>query len=236
MRASEKRFFLILLFSILLHVCIFVAFSVSSRVRVNENRVEIDLNNIEIPQEQPVINPVEPEEMTQINPREVVVPRERIRVENVKPVRRIFKEKRIDYSRFATIERDIPMNYPTPRSVASPHPVVKKAKATAKPDPKLLSLYLRRVRALIESNKIYPMSAREKGIEGKVLISFVVLRDGSVKELKILKSSGSSSLDRAARKAIIDSVPFPAFPPELKKSSLKLKLYIVFKLEGEEEW
>ncbi len=237
MKNPEKRFLLILLFSVILHAGILIAFSVSSKPEVYENKVEINLNNI--PEEQPpkVDDVVKPEQLTKVNPEKLTVPIRDIKPERVKPVHKLLRERRINYSELAKIESNIPMNYPVAKKVPV-HPVVRHVapKRPSSGNPKLLSLYLRKVRALIESHKMYPLSAREKGIEGKVLVSFVVLKDGSIKDLRILKSSGSRALDEAARKAIADSVPFPPFPPQIKRDRIRLKLYIVFKLEDEEEW
>jgi len=44
----------------------------------------------------------------------------------------------------------------------------------------------------------YPKEAKEKGIEGKVLIRFVINKDGTVSDIKIKKSSGNDLLDKEA--------------------------------------
>jgi TonB family protein len=48
----------------------------------------------------------------------------------------------------------------------------------------------------------YPMGARKAGIEGISQLKIQVLPDGSVGEIQIMKSTGDSSLDEAAQKAV----------------------------------
>ncbi len=69
---------------------------------------------------------------------------------------------------------------------------------------------------LIRLNIRYPYRARKLSIEGDVIISFVVCLDGSVKDVKIKKSSGFSILDNNARKAVRKASPFPPPPVEAK--------------------
>lgn len=47
----------------------------------------------------------------------------------------------------------------------------------------------------------YPRSAQNRGTQGTVVIRFLLAKDGSVDELEIVESSGSSALDRAAMEA-----------------------------------
>ncbi|ODS33368.1 MAG: Gram-negative bacterial tonB protein [Candidatus Scalindua rubra] len=62
-------------------------------------------------------------------------------------------------------------------------------------------------------------------MEGNVIISFVVCLDGSVKDVKIEKSSGFSILDNNAEKAIRKASPFP--PPPV---GVKIVIPITYKL------
>jgi TonB family protein len=48
----------------------------------------------------------------------------------------------------------------------------------------------------------YPDEARRRGIEGKVLLSFVVLEDGSTARIRVERGSGSRLLDESARRAV----------------------------------
>jgi protein TonB len=48
----------------------------------------------------------------------------------------------------------------------------------------------------------YPLSAKRRGIEGKVLLNILVKTDGTAATVKILRSSGYKELDEAALEAV----------------------------------
>ena len=60
------------------------------------------------------------------------------------------------------------------------------------------------IKFLVENIK-YPAEAKEKGIEGKVFVSFVVMANGSVKDVKILKGIGGGCDEEAMR--VISMMP-----------------------------
>lgn len=59
---------------------------------------------------------------------------------------------------------------------------------------------------------VYPNLARRMGWHGKVLTSFVIHRDGTVSDIKILSSSGFKVLDENAVSTIQEVSPFPKPP------------------------
>jgi TonB family protein len=59
------------------------------------------------------------------------------------------------------------------------------------------------IRENIMRNIKYPERARRMGWEGKVLLSFAVLENGKVQELKVLNSSGFRMLDESAKEAVL---------------------------------
>lgn len=61
----------------------------------------------------------------------------------------------------------------------------------------------------IERHKYYPRSARLRGQEGKVVVSFSIGTAGSLHGERVDKSSGFHLLDRAALETLRRSVPFP---------------------------
>ena len=48
----------------------------------------------------------------------------------------------------------------------------------------------------------YPEEAQAKGIEGRVVCSFVVDTDGSITDVEVARSSGDASLDQEAVRAV----------------------------------
>ena len=64
----------------------------------------------------------------------------------------------------------------------------------------------------IQKNITYPHLARKMGWEGKVVVSFVICEDGTVINIRIVKSSGYTLLDKNAIESIKKSMPFPSPP------------------------
>ncbi len=89
--------------------------------------------------------------------------------------------------------------------------------------------YISQIIKLIEKHKRYPYISRQNEEEGDVEISLTVEKDGRVSNAKIIKSSGYILLDKAAKRAIFDSSPFPP-TPDGKEKTLTVK--IKFKLVG----
>jgi periplasmic protein TonB len=61
------------------------------------------------------------------------------------------------------------------------------------------------IRERVMKNVEYPERARRMGIEGRVITSFTIREDGSIADVKVFKSSGSSILDDAAKSALARS-------------------------------
>jgi len=64
-------------------------------------------------------------------------------------------------------------------------------------------------------NLNYPDEARRKGLSGRLLISVYVAKDGTVRKIKLHRSSGYKVLDDAALRIVRLASPFAAFPKEL---------------------
>jgi TonB family protein len=64
--------------------------------------------------------------------------------------------------------------------------------------------------------------------QGKVLIRFKIMPDGSVKEMRLEGPSGDVSLDRAAWGGIIGGSPFPQLPKNFKGPYLELRFYFLY--------
>jgi len=70
------------------------------------------------------------------------------------------------------------------------------------------------IREAIERNTSYPNIARRMGWQGKVLISFTVLADGMVKNIRVVESCGFKALDSSAINTVKRCTPFPRPPLE----------------------
>lgn len=80
------------------------------------------------------------------------------------------------------------------------------------------ALYLDGWRKRIEAigNLNYPKAASEQGIYGTLRVLVALNPDGSVNDIRILRSSGERVLDEAAVDIVRLAAPFDPFPPELR--------------------
>lgn len=86
--------------------------------------------------------------------------------------------------------------------------------------------YLNSWRRKIEriGNLNYPEVARRKGIYGSLRLLVSILPDGSLKEVKLLHSSGHKVLDDAAIRIVKLAAPFARFPDELRRTTDVLEI------------
>jgi len=86
--------------------------------------------------------------------------------------------------------------------------------------------YLHHWRERIEQigNKNYPEAARSAEIFGSLRLMVSLNPNGTVYEMKVLKSSGHKVLDDAALRIVRLAAPFPPFPPEISKSVDRLEI------------
>ena len=89
--------------------------------------------------------------------------------------------------------------------------------------------YVHRMIELLRNSGLahIPQSALQ-GEQGRVGVVFEILKDGSVPQLRMVASSGSDPLDRAAVNGIHTSVPFPPLPPEFTGNHLVLQFIFLY--------
>lgn len=68
------------------------------------------------------------------------------------------------------------------------------------------------IRDLIGKELRYPRQAIRMGWNGRVNVSFLVLVDGSVAELRVARASGCPMLDANALETVRKAAPFPKPP------------------------
>jgi len=83
-----------------------------------------------------------------------------------------------------------------------------------KTDPGPPALDFAWVRDAIQHAIAYPATARRMGWEGKVVVAFHLLSDGSVRDVRVVQGSGHAALDRGAIDAVRNASPFPRSPVE----------------------
>jgi len=80
---------------------------------------------------------------------------------------------------------------------------------------------------------IMPDVARRE--KGKVVVHFMIIRDGKVQDLRLVASSNVQPLDRAATGAIQLSSPFSPFPPDFKGEHLLLQFSFFYNMKSEKQ-
>lgn len=90
--------------------------------------------------------------------------------------------------------------------------------------------YFEMLNLRIHSVKEYPEFAKSRHIQGRVKVKFVLLADGSLKEVQVVKSSQHSNLDDAAVNAVKKAAPFPRPPASLFKTPVTFQVHILFEL------
>ncbi|MBB3227341.1 protein TonB [Luteibacter sp. Sphag1AF] len=63
-------------------------------------------------------------------------------------------------------------------------------------------------------NLNYPDQARRQDLHGELVLTVALNRDGSIKSMDVIKSSGHKLLDDAAQRIVRLSAPFPSLPPD----------------------
>jgi TonB family protein len=91
--------------------------------------------------------------------------------------------------------------------------------------------YLARIVYIVRRNwlAVIPESAR-LGERGRVGVVFEILKDGSMPQERMVASSGSDPLDRAAYNGIHASAPFPPLPQEFTGNHLVLQFIFLYNL------
>ncbi len=95
--------------------------------------------------------------------------------------------------------------------------------------------YFQRILTRIESMKRYPRFAKERGLEGKVRLEFVICGDGRIKDLKVVGTSGSRILDQDAIATLRRAGPFPPVPGRSAAETVAVRLAITYQLIAELE-
>ncbi len=92
--------------------------------------------------------------------------------------------------------------------------------------------YLDMLRQKVESIWHYPKRAAEQGIYGDLLVRFVILKDGSLGEVKVLRTSGHRMLDTAAVDALRQGVPYWPLPEGWERQSLPITGRFIYNING----
>ncbi|MUU41074.1 energy transducer TonB [Helicobacter pylori] len=94
-------------------------------------------------------------------------------------------------------------------------------------NPGVSNEFLMKIQTAISSKNRYPKMAQIRGIEGEVLVSFTINADGSVTDIKVVKSNTTDILNHAALEAIKSAAQLFPKPDE----TVHLKIPIAYSLK-----
>ncbi|MFA6224446.1 MAG: energy transducer TonB [Desulfomonilaceae bacterium] len=115
-------------------------------------------------------------------------------------------------------------------SVASLPSVARAEQRSAAPQGEEADKFKKMVLSAIYKVAYYPKEALHKKEYGEALVSFIVVSDGSIEELTVVKRSGSELLDKAALTIVEKaSTRFPAIPEILGHKKINYVVPITFK-------
>jgi periplasmic protein TonB len=122
---------------------------------------------------------------------------------------------------------------PQAANAASQYSMMQSAAAAAMPatvpGPDLTVNYRAMISAWLEAHKHYPDSARQRGEEGSVGLSFRVDRFGRVLDYTLLKSTGYADLD-AGIDQMMRGAQLPPFPAGMTQSQIEVSVKLRFEL------
>ena len=88
--------------------------------------------------------------------------------------------------------------------------------------------YFASIKRKIELVWQYPYEAAVAGIQGELMVDFVIARSGKVESIDLLRSSGSKILDDEAIRSIRKAAPFDPIPVEYKIPNLQIRGRFVY--------
>ncbi|MCG3695279.1 TonB family protein [Aliarcobacter butzleri] len=173
---------------------------------------KISLNSVSIVEPQPVVEPtpepiVEPQPVVE-KPKPVKNKPEKPKKEHKKPVEKIVQKEEV-----TEVVAAVP---PPPKT--EPKEEVSAPSINQNQIDTIETKYLAKVRATIEKNKIYPKAAKRLNQTGKVNVNFDILKNGEIRNVKVLGKSSFAKLDEASIELLIKISNFDEIPEELKKS------------------
>lgn len=202
---------------------LFFAFA-DAIIKPEPKEVKIALNEINFVEEKPSL-PIQSEKPIQkeVKPKlekKVEKPKIEKKQELVKYSNEKYQEQTTQKSE-STVENNIAQT--TPISTPTKHTNEKEVE-------NLEATYLAKLTNLIEKNKNYPKSAKRLNQTGKVHVTFMITKDGKIKNCKILKGSEFESLDQAALEILLNIANFEPIPNELNKESWEITVPIIYQI------
>jgi len=119
---------------------------------------------------------------------------------------------------------------PGPQPMPAPTPVEPGGPAGS-PESSLPS-YRQIVLAQLTRARYYPAAEQEQRNEGSVLLRLSIQKNGSLREVHIVRPSVHPGLNAGALLSARRAAPFPPFPPDMPGSDLSLDVRLVYALNS----
>ncbi len=95
----------------------------------------------------------------------------------------------------------------------------------------LRTRYLMSVMRRLEQKKRYPVLAYRRGIEGIVTVDLTIMADGTVRSVKVVRTSSESILDREVVALARRVSPLGPIPEQLGLKEIRLSVPVEFRIE-----
>jgi TonB family protein len=99
------------------------------------------------------------------------------------------------------------------------------------PDPRFAEYFLE-IKRRIEAHLVYPREAARQGQSGQLRLEFVVRKDGSVRMVELMHSSGVGVLDRYSLNTVKLAAPFPPIPDRLGLDAVLISANFTYVLDS----
>ena len=239
----ENKKSLLIIFTLIIsaHLLLFANLDLEEKVVVAQNKPAVNISKINLknvvikkpePKVEPVVEPIVEKIIEKPLPEtksKNIVKQEKKKEKKIKEVKKVEKKvlKEVEKTQEVKVEQKAE---PQVQELASKE--VLKQKDTIDPSQieALENEYLSKLRYLIEKNKIYPRSAKRLNQTGKVHISFIISKDGQIKNAKIIQDSKFKRLDEAAIEILSKINKFEPIPEKLNKNSWEITVPIIYEI------
>lgn len=210
-------------------IILFVHFTILSNQKIQEKKiVSLQEPNITKISVKKVI--LKEKELKKIEPKKIVK-QEPIKKEIKKIVKKA-KEKIVKKELTKPVEKiekvvkhDTPKLIPT--STIKTQPIVPKKVIVSRETKNIIkNEYLSKLRAEIEKNKIYPKRAKRLKQQGKVVVTFLLSKNGQIKNINLKNGSSFRGLNKAALELLERIGKFEPIPKELQKNNWTIEIPI----------
>lgn len=246
------HFTLFLIISLALHALVIAAAPFLIKQTESETPLVLPIKIVNLPQQtlrklppldQPIPRPVSPERI--VPPKHLPVPRKFGTASDVQLPKSIPDhglpdggERGKDTGKSIVPKAKSPLPFLTQRDIDE---LARKGMPGKKPGDNSVTLdtdefkfisYNRWLKIKVESVLRYPELAAISGYQGTLYIKFDIMKDGSLGDVELLKSSGYKILDDEALRAIRSAAPFQPLPEEWNLERYSIRAAVLFYLSG----